>query len=429
MLESFNYTLNFSYLCKSFNYTLNLLHMILPAAIKRRDSYIHRIKPFIRKPIIKVLTGQRRVGKSYLLFQLIEDLQATDTEANIIYINMEDMAFDHIRSAADLHNYVLSQLQEGLHNYIFIDEIQDIPEFEKALRSLLLNGQNDIYITGSNAHMLSGELATYLSGRYVEFTVYSLSYLEFLQFHTLDDSVVSYDLYTRYGGLPYLINLTLTDEVVNEYLKSVYATIVYRDVVSRYNLRNSAFLERLVRFLSENTGSLFSAKNISDYLKSQHTTVSVTQILNYVEYLSSSFLIHRVERYDLIGKRIFEIGEKYYFENMGIRNIVAGYRLSDKAKILENVVYNHLLYLGYSVKVGNLGSLEIDFVCEKGFEKLYIQVALRLDNDQTIEREFGNLLKIQDNYPKMIVTEEEFHGNTYEGIRNVSVREFLMGRW
>ena len=299
---------------------------------------------------------------------------------------------------------------------MFIDEIQDIPEFEKALRSLLLNEFNDIYITGSNAHMLSGELATYLSGRYVEFTVYSLSYPEFLQFHTLEDSFASYAQYARYGGLPYLINLTLTDEVVDEYLKSVYSTIVYRDVVSRYNLRNSAFLEKLVRFLSENTGSLFSAKNISDYLKSQHTTVSVNQILNYVEYLSSSFLIHRVERYDLIGKRIFEIGEKYYFENMGLRNVVAGYRLSDKAKILENVVYNHLLYLGYSVKVGNL-------------EKLYVQVALRLDNEQTIEREFGNLLKIQDNYPKMIVTEDEFHGNTYEGIRNVSVREFLMGRW
>ena len=199
------------------------------------------------------------------------------------------MAFDHIRSAADLHSHISSLQRKGFYNYIFIDEIQDIPEFEKALRSLLLNEFNDIYITGSNAHMLSGELATYLSGRYVEFTVYSLSYPEFLQFHTLEDSFASYAQYARYGGLPYLINLTLTDEVVDEYLKSVYSTIVYRDVVSRYNLRNSAFLEKLVRFLSENTGSLFSAKNISDYLKSQHTTVSVNQILNYVEYLSSSF--------------------------------------------------------------------------------------------------------------------------------------------
>lgn len=403
--------------------------MILPTIIRRRNSYIHKIEPFIRKPIIKVLTGQRRVGKSYLLFQLMEEIQSTDPKANIIYINKEDMAFDHIRSAADLHSHISSLQRKGFYNYIFIDEIQDIPEFEKALRSLLLNEFNDIYITGSNAHMLSGELATYLSGRYVEFTVYSLSYPEFLQFHTLEDSFASYAQYARYGGLPYLINLTLTDEVVDEYLKSVYSTIVYRDVVSRYNLRNSAFLEKLVRFLSENTGSLFSAKNISDYLKSQHTTVSVNQILNYMEYLSSSFLIHRVERYDLIGKRIFEIGEKYYFENMGLRNVVAGYRLSDKAKILENVVYNHLLYLGYSVKVGNLGPLEIDFVCEKASEKLYVQVALRLDNEQTIEREFGNLLKIQDNYPKIVVTEDEFHGNTYEGIKNASIREFLMGRW
>lgn len=399
--------------------------MVIPAAIKKRDVYIRRIKPFVRKPIIKVLTGQRRVGKSYLLFQLIGEIQTAEPDANIIYINKEDMAFDFIRSPSDLHTYVLSQLKESSRNYIFIDEIQDIPEFEKALRSLLLNEQNDIYITGSNARMLSGELATYLSGRYVEFTVYSLSYLEFLQFHNLEDSTLCYDLYARYGGLPYLINLELTDEVANEYLKSIYSTIVYRDVVSRYNLRNTAFLERLVQFISENIGSLFSAKNISDYLKSQQTAISVNQILNYVEYLSSAFLIHRVERYDIIGKRIFEIGEKYYFENMGIRNIVVGYRLPDKAKILENIVYNQLLYLGYSVKVGNIGSSEIDFVCEKSSEKLYIQVALRLDKEQTTEREFGNLLKIQDNYPKIVITEEEFHGNTYEGIKNISVREFL----
>lgn len=274
--------------------------------------------------------------------------------------------------------------------------------------------------------MLSGELATYLSGRYIEFKVYSLSYPEFLQFHQLAESEKSYNLYSRYGGLPYLLNLPLEDETVNEYLKSVYSTIVFRDVVSRYKLRNSAFLEKLIQFLSENIGSLFSAKNINDYLKSQHATISVNQIQNYTEYLSNAFLIHRVERYDLIGKRIFEIGEKYYFENMGIRNIVIGHRITDKAKLLENIVYNHLLYRGYEVKVGYYGDKEIDFVCEKKGEKLYVQVALKIDNEKTAEREFGNLLKIQDNYPKIVVTEEYFDGNSYEGIQHYPIRQFLM---
>ncbi len=400
--------------------------MRIPKTIKKRDGYIARIVPFMRKPLIKVLTGQRRVGKSYLLFQLMEQVQNQESDAHIIYINREDMEFDFMRTAVDLNNYVLANRKEGVRNYIFIDEIQDIAEFEKALRSLLLDESNDIYITGSNARLLSGELATYLSGRYVEFKVYSLAYTEFLQFHELDNNAASYDLYTRYGGLPYLINLELNDDVANEYLKSIYSTIVFRDVVSRYNLRNTAFLEKLIQFLSENIGSLFSAKNISDYLKSQHTQISVNQIQNYVEYLTNAFLIHRVGRYDLIGKRFFEIGEKYYFENMGIRNIIIGYRLQDRAKILENIVYNHLLYRGYTVKVGMSGSSEIDFVCEKGAEKLYVQVTLKMDSETTIEREFGNLLKIQDNYPKIVVSEDDFRGNSYEGIRHVFIRDFLM---
>lgn len=400
--------------------------MNFPKNLIKRKGYIDKIKPFMRKSIAKVVTGQRRVGKSFLLYQIIEEILKESPEANIIYINLEDFAFSSLQTAEDLYNYILSQSRKNEYNHIFIDEIQEIKDFEKAIRSLLLNEENDIYITGSNAKMLSGELATYLSGRYIEFKVYSLSYPEFLQFHQLAESEKSYNLYSRYGGLPYLLNLPLEDETVNEYLKSVYSTIVFRDVVSRYKLRNSAFLEKLIQFLSENIGSLFSAKNINDYLKSQHATISVNQIQNYTEYLSNAFLIHRVERYDLIGKRIFEIGEKYYFENMGIRNIVIGYRITDKAKLLENIVYNHLLYRGYEVKVGYYGDKEIDFVCEKKGEKLYVQVALKIDNEKTAEREFGNLLKIQDNYPKIVVTEEYFDGNSYEGIQHYPIRQFLM---
>lgn len=217
--------------------------MKIPQTLINREVYIQRIQPFMRKSIAKVLIGQRRVGKSFLLFQLMDKVQQEEPDANIIYLNFEDFAFSQIKSAEDMYTYISSRLVEGKYNYIFIDEIQEIEHFEKVVRSLLLNPFNDVYITGSNAKMLSGELATYLSGRYVEFKVYSLSYLEFLQFHRLENTRQSLDLYSRYGGLPYLINLPLTDEVVSEYLKSVYSTIVFRDVVSRYNLRNIDFLE------------------------------------------------------------------------------------------------------------------------------------------------------------------------------------------
>ena len=374
--------------------------MELPSSLIDRKGYIERIKPFIRKGIAKVLTGQRRVGKSFLLFQLIRHIRQDEPDASIIYVNMEDFAFSGIRTAEDLHDYISSHLRDGGYNYIFIDEIQEVSQFEKAVRSLLLSPMNDIYLTGSNARMLSGELATYLSGRHVAFDVYSLSYSEFLEFHRLDDSDASLQKYIRYGGLPYLVNLQLEDDIVDEYLKSVYSTIVFRDVVSRYNLRSSDFLERLVRFLADNTGSLFSAKSISDYLKSQHTNISVNQIQNYTEYLCNAFLIHRVERYDLVGKRIFEIGRKFYFENLGIRNTIVGYRISDRAKLLENLVFNHLLYRNYKVRVGYAGAQEIDFICEKDHELTYIQVSLRIDDEETARREAGNLLKIKDNFKK-----------------------------
>ena len=377
--------------------------------IKYREHYLKKIEPFMGTSLIKVMTGQRRVGKSYILFQLIEFI-----------------TFDFIRSAKELHAYVVSKCLKDRKNYIFIDEVQEVSEFEKALRSLALDENNDIYVTGSNAKMLSGELATYLGGRYIEFTIYSLSYPEFLQFHELENSDESYGLYTRYGGLPYLMHLKLEDEIVFEYLKSIYSTIVYRDVVSRYALRNTDFLERLLLFLADNVGSIFSAKGISDYLKSQRVTLGVNQILTYIDHFANAFIISCVDRYDIVGKRIFEVGNKYYFENLGIRNVITGFKLQDQGKILENIVYNHLLYQGYKVSVGVLEKQEVDFIGEREGEKVYVQVALQLNDETTIQREFGNLLKIEDNYPKIVVSQDLFHGNTYEGIQYLGIRDFLM---
>ena len=399
--------------------------MRIPSVIYNRDSYINRIKPFMRTNTIKVMVGHRRVGKSYILYQLINLINSEESNANIIYINKEDLDFDFIRTYRDLYSYIKDRLLEERRNYIFIDEIQEIEDFHLAIRSLALNDNNDIYITGSNSKMLSSELANELGGRYVEFKIYSLSYMEFLQFHKLDNDDESLEKYIHFGGLPYLINIPMEEQIVMEYVKSVYSTIVLRDVIQRKNIRNTIFLEQLIRFLADNTGSLFSSKSISDFLKSQNVKLASNQVSEYADYLAEAFVVHRIGRYDVIGKRFFEIGEKYFFENMGIRNAVAGYKIQDRAKRIENVVCNHLIYCGYEVKVGTMMSEEIDFVCTRNGETMYVQVSAELSRQETIDREFGNLLKIKDNYPKIVVSGERSFGNTYQGIRHIYIRDFL----
>ena len=399
--------------------------MRIPSVIYNRDGYINRIKPFMRTNTIKVMVGHRRVGKSYILYQLINLINSEESDANIIYINKEDLDFDFIRTYRDLYSYVKDRLSEERRNYIFIDEIQEIEDFHLAIRSLALNDNNDIYITGSNSKMLSSELANELGGRYVEFKIYSLSYMEFLQFHKLDNDDESLEKYIHFGGLPYLINIPMEEQIVMEYVKSVYSTIVLRDVIQRKNIRNTIFLEQLIRFLADNIGSLFSSKSISDFLKSQNVKLASNQVSEYADYLAEAFVVHRIGRYDVIGKRFFEIGEKYFFENMGIRNAVAGYKIQDRAKRIENVVCNHLIYCGYEVKVGTMVSEEIDFVCTRNGETMYVQVSAELSRQETIDREFGNLLKIKDNYPKIVVSGERLFGNTYQGIRHIYIRDFL----
>ncbi|STY99776.1 Uncharacterised protein [Moraxella lacunata] len=390
-----------------------------------RKQYLDKIMPFMGKKLIKVITGQRRVGKSYLLFQLIEKIKQSDSTAHIIYINKEDLQFSHIKTAQDLADFVLANKKAGVKNHIFIDEIQEITNFEQALRSLLLDDDLDLYCTGSNAQLPSTDIAGTLSGRAIEIQVYALSYFEFLEFMQLDNNPKSLNLYFKYGGLPFLKELPLQDDVIFEYLKNIYSTIVVRDIVNRYNIRNGLFLEQLTQFLADNIGNLFSTKKISDFLKSQKINISNIQVQNYAEYLSNAFLIHKVNRYDIEGKRIFEIGEKYYFEDLGIRNALIGYRISDRAKILENMVFHHLKIAGFDIKIGGLNSQEIDFVADKNGERIYVQVALMIDSDKTAEREFGNLLKIADNYPKYVVTLDEFDGNSINGIKCLNFIEFI----
>ncbi len=396
-----------------------------PSILYRRDTYIERIKPFMRTPIVKVMIGHRRVGKSFILFQLIELIKKEDENANIIYINKEDIEFEDIVSYRELHDYISKRLVCDRKNYIFVDEIQEIADFKVAIRSFALDDNNDIYITGSNSEIFSSDLANELGGRYVEFRIYSLSYLEFLSFHKLPNDDDSLEKYFHFGGLPYLIHLPLNEAVVMEYIRSVYSTIILRDVVERKKIRNTAFLEQLIRFLANNIGSLFSSNSISDFLKNQKVNISPNQVSEYANSLAEAFIVHRIGRYDIVGKKLFERGDKYFFENMGIHNAVAGYKPQDRAKRLENVVCNHLLFCGYDVKVGTLSPEEIDFVCTRGGETLYVQVAIELSNPETVTREFGNLLKIRDNYPKIVVSGERSFENSYEGIEHIYIRDFL----
>lgn len=397
----------------------------IPSKVHRRDTYIERIRPFMHTNTVKVMIGHRRVGKSYILYQLINLIMEEEQDANIIYINKEDLEFEFIANYRDLYGYVKDRLSNDRRNYIFVDEIQEIDDFRLAIRSLALDENNDIYITGSNSEMFSSDLANELGGRYVEFKIYSLSYLEFLQFHQLPNDDDALEKYIHFGGLPYLMNLPLEEDVAMEYIHSIYSTIVLRDVVQRKNIRNTIFLEQLIRFLANNVGSLFSSKSISDFLKSQHVMIAPGQVSDYADALAEAFIVHRLGRYDIAGKKFFERGEKYFFENMGIRNAIAGYKPQDKAKRLKNVVCNHLMTCGYDVKVGTLSTEEIDFVCTRNGETLYVQVAIELSKPETIEREFGNLLKIKDNYPKIVVSGERSFENSYEGVEHVYVRDFL----
>jgi len=393
--------------------------------IIERPDYIKRILPFVDKSLIKVIVGQRRVGKSYILKQLSRIIIKSNPAANIIFIDKERSEFDFITDHRILSQFVKEKCLDAKANYLFVDEIQEIERFEKSLRSLLNEGGVDIYCTGSNADLLSGELATLLSGRHIEFRVSPLSYIEFLNFHQIEDSNSTLMSYLKFGGLPFLIHLEMDEVLIYDYLKNIYSTILFKDVVKRFKIRNISFLETLVNFLASNIGSLVSAKKISDFLKSQNIQISTRVVLDYLNYLNSAFLINMVERFDIRGKKVFENGGKRFFEDIGIRNALVGYRQTDIGKVMENVVYNHLIQCGYQVRVGQFNSLEIDFVAKKRNETVYVQVAYLVSDENTILREYGNLMKIKDNYPKYVVSMDEIHGNTHEGIRHLHLREFL----
>ncbi|HLP48615.1 MAG TPA: ATP-binding protein [Candidatus Kapabacteria bacterium] len=395
-----------------------------------RNFYLDKIKPFIKKPVIKVITGMRRVGKSYFLKQIINLLRQQGVpENNILYIDKEQMDFDFIQDYHHLDNYVSDQfLNIPGDKYLFVDEIQDIEQWEKTINSLLNKGSCDIYITGSNAHLLSSELATFISGRYIEFPIYTLSFKEFLQFRgeKKKEPLIEFQNYIRFGGLPALHHFDLIDDVVYQYLKSVYDTILLKDIIKRNNIRNVHLLEDINKYLFDNIGNIFSAKRVSDYLKSQKLNVSVDTVQNYISYLLSTFAAYKVQRYDIKGKRILEIHEKYFAGDVGIRHALLSYKETEITGVLENLVFLELKRKNYSIYIGRIGEREIDFIAEKESKRIYIQVTYLLAAAEVIEREFTPLQQIKDNYPKYVVSMDTIWGNNYEGIKRMNLMDFLL---
>ena len=399
----------------------------------KRELYIEKIKPFIDKDIIKVLTGIRRSGKSVMLKLIMEELKQNGIdEKQFININFENLINRELTTADKLHKYILKRASEIKNKcYIFLDEIQEVKDWEKCINSLRVNEEYefDIYITGSNAKLLSGELSTYLAGRYVEFVIYPFSFKEFLDTLKPIQSNVStkeaFQKYIKFGGMPFLYNLAFEEEASLQYLKDIYSSIILKDITQRNKIRDTDLLEKVIDYLIMNIGNNFSATSISKFFKSENRKVSVETILNYIKAAEEAFLIYKVSRDDLIGKKILNINEKYYIADHGIREAILESNQRDINQIFENIIYLELLRKGYNIRVGKVDNLEVDFVCTKRNEKIYIQVAYLLASPETIEREFSSLEKINDNYPKYVISMDEFDMSR-NGIKHINIIDFLI---
>ena len=395
--------------------------------ILTRQHYADIVDSWIGKGNIIALVGSRRVGKSYILKDFIQR-HSRDENSNIIYVDKEKKNFKSIKNKDDLDTWIEERFVPGKHNYILIDEVQEIESFEDSVCSWYSEDDTDVLITGSNSDLLSGELATRLSGRHVEIRVHPLTYMEFLQFHNLPDSDESLMTYLNYGGLPGLRTVGLdNEEQVWAYLASVFNTIMLKDIIERYDIRNIPFLNNLIAFYADTTGKLTSANSISKYMKSQNENVSSNLILLYKSFYSEAFLIDVVSRYDIHGKKLFESNEKIYWDDIGLRNLKAsGGMDSYIEKVIENAVYKQLSFLGYDIKVGVLNAGEVDFVCTKSGQTIYVQASYIIAEDTTRKREFGPLEKIRDNYPKYVISATPYLTQRNEnGIIHLSLRKFL----
>ena len=399
----------------------------------KRDEYIKKIVPFIDKDVIKVLTGIRRSGKSVMLKLLMEELKNRGINENqFIYINFENLKYRNLKNYERLYDFILNKVDDKYKSYyIFLDEIQEVEEWERCVNSLRVDEDFnfDIYITGSNAKLLSGELSTYLAGRYIEFVVYPFSFKEFFEIIQEKNQEIkvkeAFQKYVKFGGMPFLHNLDYNFEASMQYLQDLYASIILKDITQRNNIRDTDLLERIINYVIMNIGNTFSATSISKFFKSENRKVAIETILNYIKACEEAFLIYRVARNDLLGKKILNVNEKYYIADHGIREAIMENNQKNINQILENIVYFEMLRRGYNVKIGKVDNLEVDFVCKKNDETIYIQVSYLLASEDTKEREFSVLENIKDNYPKYVLSMDEFDMSR-NGIKHINLIEFLV---
>ena len=401
----------------------------------KRDEYIKKIVPFIDKDVIKVLTGIRRSGKSVMLKLLMEELKNIGiNEKQFIYINFENLKYRNLKNYERLYDFILNKVDNKYKSYyIFLDEIQEMEEWEKCVNSLRVDEDFnfDIYITGSNAKLLSGELSTYLAGRYIEFVVYPFSFKEFFEIIQEKNQEIkvkeAFQKYVKFGGMPFLHNLDYNFEASMQYLQDLYASIILKDITQRNNIRDTDLLERIINYVIMNIGNTFSATSISKFFKSENRKVATETILNYIKACEEAFLVYRVARNDLLGKKILNVNEKYYIADHGIREAIMENNQKNINQVLENIVYFEMLRRGYNIKIGKVDNLEVDFVCKKNDETIYIQVSYLLASEDTKEREFSVLENIKDNYPKYVLSMDEFDMSR-NGIKHVNLIEFLTKR-
>lgn len=399
----------------------------------KRDEYIKQIVPFIDKDVIKVLTGIRRSGKSVMLKLLMEELKNRGINENqFIYINFENLKYRNLKNYERLYDFILNKVDDKYKSYyIFLDEIQEVEEWERCVNSLRVDEELrfDIYITGSNAKLLSGELSTYLAGRYVEFVVYPFSFKEFFEIIQEKNQEIkvkeAFQKYVKFGGMPFLHNLDYNFEASMQYLQDLYASIILKDITQRNNIRDTDLLERIINYIVMNIGNTFSATSISKFFKSENRKVATETILNYIKACEEAFLVYRVARNDLLGKKILNVNEKYYIADHGIREAIMENNQKNINQVLENIVYFEMLRRGYNIKIGKVDNLEVDFVCKKNDETIYIQVSYLLASEDTKEREFSVLENIKDNYPKYVLSMDEFDMSR-NGIKHVNLIKFLV---
>ena len=399
----------------------------------KRDGYIKQIVPFIDKDVIKVLTGIRRSGKSVMLKLLMEELKNRGINENqFIYINFENLKYRNLKNYEKLYDFILNKVDDKYKSYyIFLDEIQEVEEWERCVNSLRVDEDFnfDIYITGSNAKLLSGELSTYLAGRYIEFVVYPFSFKEFFEIMKEKNKEIElkevFQDYVKFGGMPFLHNLDYNFEASMQYLQDLYASIILKDITQRNNIRDTDLLERIINYVVMNIGNTFSATSISKFFKSENRKVATETILNYIKACEEAFLVYRVARNDLLGKKILNVNEKYYIADHGIREAILENNQKNINQVLENIVYFEMLRRGYNIKIGKVDNLEIDFVCKKNDETIYIQVSYLLASEDTKEREFSVLENIKDNYPKYVLSMDEFNMSR-NGIKHINLIEFLI---